>query len=100
MLPLNDFIDRLRADLEALDTIAGDTGDEALDDLNAELDDMLLALSDIRPGGEGWRDELTEALDDLEAVIDDFDAIAGRLPAVAAPASRLRMTADMLRGNM
>ena len=100
MLPMNDFIARFRDCLEALDAVADAAGDEALEDLNAELDDMLMAIEDIRPAGDGWREELAEALEDLDAVIDDYDRLASSLPGVAEPAARLRMAGAMLRGNM
>lgn len=101
MPTLNDWIARLQGHLDELDELADALGDEALEDLNAELEDMLLALSDVRPGRPGWQRELEEALDDLDAVIDDYDRMAaGDRPEVAGPAARLRATAAALRDDL
>ncbi len=99
MFPINEFIARFRDILSELDDLADAAGDESLEDLNAEFDDMLLAIADIRPAGEGWRDELEEALDDLDAVADDYGRLAdGPLPSVTAPVERLRRTVATMRG--
>ena len=101
MPPLKDFIARCLGVLDELDELAGAKGNDALDDLNAELEDMLMVLQDIRPGLPGWREELEEALDDLDAVAEDYERLAdGPLPETAEPAGRLRRISAMLREDL
>ena len=102
MFPIADFAARFEALLEEFDALAQGADMEALDDLNAEFEDMLLALSDIRPAGDGWREELSDAAEDLEAIADDYDALALRpgAPALAAPAGRLHSLVALLRNNL
>ena len=101
MFPIADFIARFQEILDELDALAAEAGEEALDDLNAEFEDMLLALEEIRPRGEGWRDELRDAADDLDAVADDYAALARRpgMPDLADPVDRLRRAVALLRNG-
>lgn len=89
---IKDTIERLEAVLDALDALAGECGDpEALEDLNAEFEDALMLLSQINPREDGWREELSDALEDLRALAWDYrrtgipgvEALAGKLEAAA-----------------
>ena len=104
MFPIKVFSARFQEILEAMDTLCADAGSpEALEDLNAEFEDMLLALGDIRAdAGDDWRDDLRDAADDLDAIADDYEALAGRegMPDVSEPLGRLRLAVSLLRENL
>lgn len=107
MFPIEDFARRygeLLSDLDAFSEEAELSADdaEALDDLNAELEDAILLLSQIRADGDDWRDELSDALEEIEALAADYRALSARAPGLDALAGRLemavRLAADNLRG--
>ena len=84
---------RLEAVLAELDALSEECGSpEALEDLNAELEDALMMLSDINPGEEGWQEELSDTLEDLRALAGDYrrTGIAG----VNALAAKLEQAAE------
>ena len=99
MLPIKAFLERFGEILSDLDALAEDCPPDAvedLDDLNAELEDALILLNELKPeDGE----ELTGALEDLRALAEDYRALADRVPGVADCASRLSMAADMALNN-
>ena len=72
MFPIKTFDERFRALLEALDELAGETGSEDLEDLNAELEDALFLISQIDFKGGDWREELRNALEELDALWEDY----------------------------
>ena len=85
---------RLEAVLAELDVLSGECGSpEALEELNAELEDTLLMLSDIDPREEGWQEELSDTLEDLRALAGDYrrTGIAG----VDALAAKLEQAAEV-----
>ena len=104
MFPIQVFSARFQEILAAFDGLCEGAGcPEALEDLNAEFEDMLLALADIRPAADdGWREELTDAADDLDAIADDYEALAGRgdAPDLSEPLARLRLAVSLLRENL
>ena len=85
---------RLEAVLAELDALSEECGaPEALEELNAELEDALLMLSDIDPREEGWQEELSDTLEDLRALAGDYrrTGIAG----VDALAAKLEQAAEV-----
>ena len=72
MFPIKTFDERFRALLEALDQLAGETGSEDLEELNAEFEDALFLVSQIDFKGENWREELGDALEELDALREDY----------------------------
>ena len=95
MLPIAEFEKRFRALLEELDGVAEDTGDEDLEDMNAEFEDALFMLSEIDPKSDDAAEELDDALDELEALKDSY----ARWPEAREAADRLGMLIQMARGN-
>ena len=94
---IKTIVERLEAVLSELDALAGACGSpEALEDLNAEFEDALMLLSELDPREEGWREELSEALDGLRALAGDYRALAGDIPGVGALAERIEAAADVL----
>ena len=103
MFPIQTFLDRFGALLEQLDALTEDCADDAaedLEDLNAELEDALLMLGEIKPEGEDWREELSETLEEIRALAEDYERLSPRAPEVESLASRLRSTADMAVNNL
>lgn len=93
------FMERFGGILEELDALAeacAPSVAEDLEDLNAELEDALLLLGELK---EGEADELTGALEDLRALAEDYRALANGMPELADCADRLAMAADMALDN-
>ena len=92
MFPIADLIERFEDILSELDALSGRAGGDAgetLEDLNAEFEDELLSLSEIRPGTVDAQDELCSALEDLHALAGDYRALSGEIPELGALAVRL-----------
>ena len=104
MFPMNGYLERCRDALAALDALVPDAGAqaEALEDLNAELDDLLLAFADLRPGSEDFEEELSDLLDDMDALAGDYRALAARggLAGLADPAERLERVTALARSGV
>ena len=75
MFPVKEFEGRFRAILAALDLESD--GSEDFEELNAEFEDALMILSEIRLDEADWREEFTDAL-------DDFGDLAGRYRALGS----------------
>ena len=68
---------------------------EDLEDLNAELEDALLLISELDPRDGDEREELAGALEDLRALAGDYRSLAKAVPGVAEQARRLDMAAGL-----
>lgn len=93
------FMDRFEGILEELDALAEtcpDAAAEDLDDLNAELEDALLLLGELK---DAEADEQTGALEDIRALAEDYRALAADVPALADCADRLALAADLALNN-
>lgn len=103
MFPIRQFVDRFGEILAELDALAEecDAGSaEELEDLNAELEDSLLLLSELRPESDDWREELSGTLEELQALAGDYRDLADEIPGVADLAERLERTAATALGGM
>ena len=102
MFPIRDFEARFREVLEALDAaceaVEDDDRRETMEDLNAELDDALMLLTELRPGREDFSEELTDALEALEELAEDYDDLA--VDGAAEAAERLRRLTALARENL
>ena len=93
------FMERFDGILEELDALAESCPGEAaedLEDLNAELEDALMLLGELK---DGDIEELTGALEDIRALADDYRALAADAPDLADCAGRLAMAAEMALSN-
>ncbi len=91
MFSIGRFLDRCREILAELDALAESAPNpEALEEMNAELEDALLLVSEIRPDDEDWREEMAGALEELEAIAADY-AAQGAGDELAALGRRLGM---------
>lgn len=103
MYPIKTFLERLGEILAELDALGeGVDADSAedLEDLNAELEDALLLLSELRPDGEDWREEITGALEDIQALAGDYRDMTEDVPELDALAERLERTAATALGAL
>ena len=92
MFPVKEFEGRFRAILAALDLESD--GSEDFEELNAEFEDALMILSEIRLDEADWREEFTDAL-------DDFGDLAGRDRALgSAQAEPLEALVRLARINL
>lgn len=92
MFNIKATVKRFGAVLDALDALADSS--ETLEDLNAELEDALLMLSELKPEGEGWREEWLDALEDIRALAGDYRRLTGEVPDVGLLAGQLEKLAD------
>ena len=103
MYPKMGFIKRFKALLAELDDAADDADEdaaEALEDLNAEFEDALIMLSQIRPEDGDAAEELEDTLEALRALAEDYRSLDGGGEAVRDLADRLDNLAGMALGNM
>lgn len=97
MFPIKEFERRFEALLDELDALAEACGGEAgesLEELNAELEDALMLLGEIRPDGEDWREELDGALEELGALAEDYRRLSPRADGLEALAGRVAMAVE------
>ena len=81
---------RLREILDEMDAAADDAADddaESLEELNAEFEDALFMLREIKP--EEMAAELPEALEEFQALANDYRQLTARVPSIASAAERL-----------
>ena len=98
MFPEKEFMKRFEAILSELDALAEREDDDTLDDLNAELEDALFMLSQIRGDDEDAEEALAETLEELRALAGDYGAL--EVEGVGEVAARLSMAADMALNNI
>lgn len=92
---IRNIVEGLESVLAELDALSEECGSpEELEDLNAELEDALMLLSDIDPRYEGWQEELSDALEEIRALAGDYRKQAGDIAGVAALADRLEQAAE------
>lgn len=95
MSVIREFEKRFRELLAQLDAVAEDSGDEDLEELNAEFEDALFMLHEIDPQSEAFKAEYFDALEEFQALRDDY----ARRDDVGDIPARLGMLIDMARGN-
>ena len=99
MIDIERCVERLGELLEALDALQLDMDGEdaeALEDLNAELEDTMMLLE----GADDEDDELLDdARDELREMVKDYEALAKKNAAIAPLAERLREEAAAIMGE-
>lgn len=86
---LHGLASEVLAELDALCGRCGADSAEALEELNAELEDALLLLEEIHPGEGDWREELDDALEEFSALAGDYRRLGDGIPGLEALARRL-----------
>ena len=100
MFPVKEFEKRFAEILSDLDALAEAEPSDALEELNAELEDTLFLLAQLDPEDADGREELEDTLEALEALAEDYEALADAIDGVGALARRLSMTVGMERENL
>jgi len=100
MFPVNGLKQRIGDLLGELDALSETVESETLEDLNAELEDALLLLGDIRLDTEDAREELEGALEAFMALSEDYRALSGPIEALGPLAQRLESLAAMGLNNL
>jgi DNA repair ATPase RecN len=89
---IENIVERLEAVLADLDALSEEYGSpEGLEDLNAELEDALMMLSEIDSRDAGWEEELSDALEEIRALAGDYRKVG--IPAAKALGDRLEQAA-------
>ncbi len=103
MFPMLQFMDRFGGILAELDELAAKaTGEaaEALEDQNAELEDALLLLRELKPDDADGAEEQADTLEDLKALAEDYRQLAGSVPGLSELADRLDMAATLALNSL
>ena len=103
MFPAKQMNERFAELLSELDGMAENCAGEAaedLEDLNAEFEDILLLVADLKVEAADFREEYAGALEDLLALAGDYEALARELPDLEEPARRLRMVTETAMGSL
>ena len=100
MFPIRQFEARFREILEELDALCETLDSEDLEDMNAELEDALLLLSEIGAEEADRDEQLADALDELSALAGDYMSMADGVPGREEPARRLEMAVELARENL
>ena len=103
MFPIGQFLDGFGQILWEMDALAqGGAGEalEAMEDLNAEFEDALMLLNELKREDVDWREELDGALEALRALAGDYRAIQGGVPGVEELAGRLEMAVEQARNSL
>ena len=89
---IENIVKCLEAVLADLDALSEEYGSpEGLEDLNAELEDALMMLSEIDSRDAGWEEELSDALEEIRALAGDYRKVG--IHAAKALADRLEQAA-------
>ncbi len=104
MFPVRQFVERFGEILSELDdlvhAVEDDEAAEDLEDLNAELEDAIMLLTELKPDAEDWQEDLSGTLEDLRALAGDYRALANSVPGVSPLARRLDMAAGLALGSI
>lgn len=88
-----DYIQRLDRVLDEMDALAhtlrGDAR-ETLEDMNAELEDLLALLRQTDPQGADANEELSQIREDMTALAMDYEEMAASVPALREAARHLK----------
>ena len=100
---LKECIGRLEEVLNGLDELCAacdGTGAEELEELNAELEDTLLLLSEWRRDEEGWREELYGILEEIRSLSSQYLALSEQVPETGGYAEELNGIAESISGAL
>lgn len=96
MFPIKAFEARFQAVLDELDALAEESGNEALEELNAEFEDTLFMLTSIDPRDADATDDIRETLEALDALSKDY----ARQPDTSEYARRIEGLIRMAEGEL
>ena len=103
MYPMLQFMDRFGGILAELDELAAKAAGEAaeaLEDQNAELEDALMLLGELKPDDADDAEELAGTLEDLRALAEDYRDLSEAIPGLSDLADRLDMNATLALNSL
>ena len=94
---LNGFLERFHGILDELDEIESD---EELDELNAQLEDVLFLMESVDVEDADAAEEIAGALEEIDDLLAAYRALAEELPELRQQALELEMARKMAGQNL
>ena len=94
---LNGFLERFHGILDELDEIEAD---EELDELNAQLEDVLFLMESVDVEDADAAEEIAGALEEIDDLLAAYRALAEELPELRQQALELEMARRMAGQNL
>ena len=94
---LNGFLERFHGILDELDEIGAD---EELEELNAQLEDVLFLMESVDPEDADAAEEIAGALEEIDDLLAAYRELAEELPELRQQALELEMARRMAGQNL
>ena len=94
---LNGFLERFHGILDELDEIGAD---EELEELNAQLEDVLFLMESVDPEDADAAEEIAGALEEIDDLLAAYRELAEELPELRQQALELEMARKMAGQNL
>lgn len=94
---LNGFLERFHGILDGLDEIEAD---EELDELNAQLEDVLFLMESVDVEDADAAEEIAGALEEIDDLLAAYRELADELPELRQQALELEMARRMAGQNL
>ena len=94
---LNGFLERFHGILDVLDEIEAD---EELDELNAQLEDVLFLMESVDVEDADAAEEIAGALEEIDDLLAAYRELAEELPELRQQALELEMARRMAGQNL
>ena len=94
---LNGFLERFHGILDVLDEIEAD---EELDELNAQLEDVLFLMESVDVEDADAAEEIAGALEEIDDLLAAYRELAEELPELRQQALELEMARKMAGQNL
>ena len=94
---LNGFLERFHEILDVLDEIEAD---EELDELNAQLEDVLFLMESVDVEDADAAEEIAGALEEIDDLLAAYRELADELPELRQQALELEMARRMAGQNL
>ena len=99
MFPIAAFVQRFHEVLDELDDCAESSPDpEAMEELNANLEDALFLLECTREDDEDWREEVSDALSEIRDLAEAYGELIPGEPALERLQMALALASGALKG--
>ena len=94
---LNGFLERFHGILDELDEIGSD---EELEELNAQLEDVLFLMESVDPEDADAAEEIAGALEEIDDLLAAYRELAEEVPELRQQALELEMARKMAGQNL
>lgn len=91
------FYDRFQVILEEMDAFEAD---EAMEELNAQLEDVLFLMENIDEDEADAAEEIQGVIEELEDLLGEYKDLAQVRPEIAQKVMELEMAVQMARRNL